>query len=143
MLSAIDGIGKHSEVFGAFDQLSRQAEDIAKNLIPDTEPLFPPVPSMSSFDMKVPHMDLTVDDSKWRTANAAEATADAAEATASFTRALLKSMESNVELSIQTREENAEMSRFTRRMSVASLVVSIASVGAAVGALVVALISAQ
>lgn len=83
--------------------------------------------------MKMP--DFPIDDSRWRTADAAEETAEAAKATAAYTSELLAAMRESVvlngqavKLSEATRQDNVRAQTFTKRMSVASLVLSIAGV---------------
>lgn len=79
--------------------------------------------------------DIPVDDSKWRTADAAEATAEAAARTAEYTAGLLEAMRRSVELNEHTRVENTRARRWSIGIGLASVAVAMASLAAAVVAI--------
>lgn len=137
-------LGKHLRdtisSLGLLDGIANKMAEFGKRVVPESQKIIPPdLNKLSRLNEPMKLVHIPVDDSKWRTARAVEATADAAKLTASFTNALLIAMEQSVSLNEQTRQENAAMAKFTRRMSIASLVISIGSVGAAVAALFVAI----
>lgn len=81
---------------------------------------------------KVEIPEVTIDDSKWRTATASEATAEAAARTAEYTAGLLEAMRRSVELNEETRTENIRARRWSIGIGIASIVVAAGSLAAAI-----------
>lgn len=65
-------------------------------------------------------------------------TAEHTEAMANYTSQLLEAMRQSVKLNEETRQANQRTEIFTRRMTVASFIVSLASLGAAVASMILA-----
>ncbi|MCT1395656.1 hypothetical protein M4D51_07940 [Microbacterium sp. p3-SID338] len=83
--------------------------------------------------------DIPIDDSRWRTADAAEETAAATSQMREHIEAMLTLTERNVEMAEQAREASLRTERFTRRMAWTSTVIAAASLAAAVAAIVIAI----
>lgn len=79
--------------------------------------------------------EMPIDDSKWRTAEASEATAEAAARTAEYTAGLLEAMRRSVELNEETRIENVRARRWSIGIGIASIVVATGSLAAAIVAI--------
>ena len=103
--------------------INPKVPDFLKNMAAVNEPIIPEDMYDTAF---------AIDDSPYRTAAAAERTAEA-------TEDLYAAMARSVELNEQTRVDQQRLAGFTRKISIASLVISIFGVLAAVAAIIVSI----